>query len=66
MKKESLCESCEFAIFEGGDYCPAFGGCYTPEYVCDCKNEKVQDSASYEDLDFDEIYSCEHYSESKD
>jgi hypothetical protein len=57
----SLCYSCEYAIYEGGDYCPGFDGCCTPEYVCECKNEIVQKSLKYEDLDFDEVKECSHY-----
>ena len=58
---KSLCESCKFAIYEGGDYCPGFGGCYAPEYVYDCKNENVQKSKEYGDMDFDEVTKCEYF-----
>lgn len=60
---KSLCESCKFAIYEGGDYCSGFGGCYTPEYVCECKNENVQKSEEYSDMDFDEVTKCEYFEE---
>ena len=63
--KGYLCESCKYAIFEGGDYCPGFGGCYTPEYVCECKREEIQMSEGYDDMDFDEVTECQYF-ESED
>lgn len=33
----SQCETCSYADWDGGDYCDGFGGCYTPEYVSNCK-----------------------------
>ena len=57
----SLCYSCKYAIYEGGDYCSGFGGCCTPEYVCECKNKKVQQSLEYADMDFDEVKECDYF-----
>ena len=61
MMKHSLCEKCRNAIWEGGDYAPGFGGCCLPEYVVECKDGQVQESEGYEDMDFDNVYSCKHY-----
>lgn len=65
MSEKSLCESCKYAIIEGGDYCPGFGGCYTPEIICDCSNDNIQDRPDYEDMNFEAMKKCEYYMEEK-
>lgn len=63
LDMRDLCESCKFAIIEGGDYCDGFGGCYTPTFVSECTHEKVQAKKDYKDMDFDNITECEYYQE---
>ena len=54
--KKTLCESCKYAVIEGGDFVGGFGGCYLPEYVCDCYNKEIKPPE-----ELDNVYECKGY-----